>query len=298
MSTFDIYNLIEEGKIKRYFRVAKKLIVENGVYHVMQRAPGKEKMFVEESDYLMFLKYLKEIQDKFKQDIFAFVLLPNHFHLLLKIKEKNLPKAMQSLLSRYAQIYNKKYNRKGHVVGGRYRAVLCNDDIYLLTISIYIHLNPFRAGLCKTIEGYKWYSLLPYINIFKKDTFINYQFVLKLLDSNLSVARKIYKHLLCANTDVPYPNIIESPDSIENFLSKITSSLTDIKSNLVTHITKLDRILKDLDGKKYINSYRDKKARKYLIEQLISRGFKIKEICKILKITRQRLYKIMKSPDK
>ena len=143
----------------------RKIIVEEGVYHITQRAPGKELLFLEESDNLRFLKLLKEISIKFSLDIFCFALLSNHLHILLRIENKNLDKAMKKLFQSYAQYFNAKYYRKGHVFCGVYRASLCDNDSYLLTASLYIHLNPYKAGLTKDIFKYVFDSTTFNINV-------------------------------------------------------------------------------------------------------------------------------------
>ena len=124
---------------------SRKIIEAGGVYHLTQRAPGRELLFIEEADYMRFLKLLKEASQKFELDIFSFALLPNHLHILLKIKGRNLAEAMKYLFQSYAQGFNKKYKRKGHVFCGVYRAVLCKTDAQLLVTSLYIHLNPFKT---------------------------------------------------------------------------------------------------------------------------------------------------------
>ena len=73
--------------------------------------------------------------------------MPNHVHFLLRQNEANLHEAMRDLFSRYARRHNKKYERKGHLFGGRYRQAVCLDESYFLAVSLYIHLNPVRAGL-------------------------------------------------------------------------------------------------------------------------------------------------------
>jgi putative transposase len=95
----------------RGFMLTRKILVEDGVYHVTQRAPGREIIFVEDKDYLRCLYLLKETAKEFNLDILCFALLPNHLHLLLKTKNKNLDKAMKYLFQRYAQWFNKTYYR-------------------------------------------------------------------------------------------------------------------------------------------------------------------------------------------
>jgi len=171
----------------------EKIIVEEGVYHITQRAPGRELIFLEDNDFLSFLGILKKTSSKFSIDILCFALLPNHLHILLKIRNRNLGEAMKYLFQSYAQRFNKKYQRKGHVFCGVYRASLCRDDAYLLTASLYIHLNPYKAGLLKNPFRYKWYSLHPYVNEIK-DAFIKVDYILNIInDQDRENARQLYR---------------------------------------------------------------------------------------------------------
>jgi hypothetical protein len=84
--------------------------------------------------------------------------MPNHFHLLLEVSRSPLSKAMQSLLYRYTRYYNRRYHKIGHLFQGRYKAILCDRDSYLMELIRYLHLNPVRAGMCKEPGGYRWSS--------------------------------------------------------------------------------------------------------------------------------------------
>ncbi|MDZ7696567.1 MAG: transposase [Deltaproteobacteria bacterium] len=139
--------LIRQGKIKRIFRAKQKLTVPDIVSHITQRAAGKEPLFLEEADYLFMLANMKDITQKRSLEMFAFCLMPNHIHLLVSPREGELNEAMRDLFSRYAMMFNRKYERKGHLFGGPYRQAVCLDDAYLLVASLYIHMNPVRAGL-------------------------------------------------------------------------------------------------------------------------------------------------------
>ncbi len=285
-------------KIKRFFQVNRKLVVAGGLYHVTQHAPGREKLFVEDEDYLFFLSLLKKNTFQFKTKIFSFALLPNHLHILLKTKKANLPESMKSLFQSYAMAFNEKYKRKGHVFCGRYRAAFCNDESYFLTISLYIHLNPFKAGLCNDPESYRWYSLEPYI----KDVswqFLDSQFILSMLDEDPKRARQIYRNLLSQGIDFDFPNIIEKPSSIEKFSRNVIRSLRSftkkIRNTDLRERASLEDTIDRLAGRKKLSAPQDIEARRYVVEQLFARGYKIAEICQILKISRFTLFRMQQN---
>jgi putative transposase len=105
----DTFDLIRQGKIKRYFRATRKLNTPCIISHITQRAAGKEPLFLEDSDYLFMLGLVKEIANKYSLRTYAFCLMPNHAHLLFSPQENNLYDAMRDLFSRYAKKFNWKY---------------------------------------------------------------------------------------------------------------------------------------------------------------------------------------------
>ena len=128
MVAMDVAEKIQEGQLTGYLTVRHRLVFPGGTYHITQRAPGRELLFLEDGDRLYFLKLLKEASKKFCLAIYCFALMPNHVHLLLRIEDANLSSAMKNLFERYADYFNRKYERKGHVFCGRFRASVCSDD--------------------------------------------------------------------------------------------------------------------------------------------------------------------------
>ncbi len=143
----------EETDVKRFFRARQKLIEPGFVSHITQRAAGKEALFIEDEDYLSFLSLLKKVVSRFSIACYAFCLMPNHVHLMFCPRENNLDKAMRYLFSGYATGFNRKYQRRGHLFGGPYRQAVCLDETYLLSASVYIHLNPVRAEISRQAIG-------------------------------------------------------------------------------------------------------------------------------------------------
>jgi len=281
-------DIIEKKKIKGYLTVNRRIIFEDGIYHVTQRAPGKEVLFLEEPDYLHFLSLLKETIKKFNLKLFCFTLLTNHLHLLLKIKEKNLSQAMKNLFERYADYFNKKYKRKGYVFCGRYRASLCNDENYLLAASLYIHLNAYNAGLCKDFKDYRWSSVFLYTESSKK-TFVDFEEILSLLSSQIGKAREGYIELLREGAKTKEINLLQA-SFVERAIKRIVMI---VKKGSGEDMKDLDKMIDDFKVKKRVLWGKDKRARKYLIGQLKANGCSVFEIMKILAIGRTTYYRIM-----
>jgi putative transposase len=109
----DPIDALESGQVKRFFRTRQKLNAPGVISHITQRASGADRLFQEEDDYLEMLARLKRVSQAHELEFMAFVLMPNHVHLLLSQNKANLHKAMRELFLGYARRYNKKYERKG-----------------------------------------------------------------------------------------------------------------------------------------------------------------------------------------
>jgi len=296
----DISDLIEEGKIKRFFRARNKLDFEGAVHHITQRAPGKEPLFLEEADYLYMLHLMKSGVKKFNYEIFSFALMPNHVHLLIRLNKANLSLGMKNLFEKYAKYFNKKYERKGPVFCKPYRAALCLDDTYLLAASVYIHLNPVKAGLVKNPSSHRWSSCSLYTGKGEPETFINYRFVLGVLDPDIRKAKILYENTLEAMKGIKAKDVLEDRKGLTFFKEKVFEYIRQsfpneraerIGGRETLRDEDIERKIYDLSAKKRLNKPQDIQARKFLIEQLISRGYTMTEIAQKLNISRAGVYK-------
>jgi REP-associated tyrosine transposase len=126
------------------------------LYHVIVRGNQRRLTFRSDQDYSAYLDRLEKYRAKFQVRIYAYCLMPNHVHLLLESSSTPLAKFMQGLQQSYTQYFNRRYRKVGHLFQGRYKAIICDKDKYLLALVRYIHLNPVRAGLAKHPEGYSY----------------------------------------------------------------------------------------------------------------------------------------------
>jgi len=124
------------------------------LYHVIVRGNQRRKTFRSDDDYKAYLDRLEKYRAKFHVRIYAYCLMPNHVHLLLETGSTPLAKFMQGLQQSYTQYFNRSYRKVGHLFQGRYKAIICDKDKYLLALVRYIHLNPVRARLAKRPERY------------------------------------------------------------------------------------------------------------------------------------------------
>lgn len=135
-----------------------RIAFENAFYHVFNRGVAKMPIFRANEDYHYFLHVLSKLKIKkqFDHDIYAYVLMPNHFHLLIQTKKIPISKIMSSLLTSYSMYFNRKYHRVGILFQNRFKSKLCDRDTYFLGASRYIFLNPVAAGIVKRPEDYLW----------------------------------------------------------------------------------------------------------------------------------------------
>ena len=133
-----------------------RLFAAGVLYHVIVRGNQRQKTFLSDRDYQAYMERLARYRKKYGYGIYAYCLMPNHVHLLLESSDRPLAKLMQGLQQSYSQYYNRKHHKTGHVFEGRYKAIICQKDEYLLGLIRYIHLNPVRAGMVKSPEEHRY----------------------------------------------------------------------------------------------------------------------------------------------
>ncbi len=128
-------------------------------HHIIQRGNNRQAIFASNDDYQTLLNLLLENAQKFKVAIHAYVLMPNHFHLLATPETSDgLPQMMQAVGRRYVRWFNDAQGRSGTLWEGRYKSTVIDTDQYLLTCMAYMDLNPVRAGLVGQAADYSWSS--------------------------------------------------------------------------------------------------------------------------------------------
>lgn len=175
--------------------MARPLRIEyaGAVYHVTSRGNEKKPIFLDEEDRERFLIFLGELPTRFEVLIHGYVLMGNHYHLLLETLRPNLQKTMQYLNTAYTVFFNRKRSRAGHLLQGRYKAFLIQKDSYLLGVSRYVHTNPVRARMVDLPQEYPWSSYRDYIGTRKREAWLTREWVLGQFSQNETSARRRYK---------------------------------------------------------------------------------------------------------
>jgi len=156
-------------------------LIVGDFYHIYNRAVTNNKLFIEERNYWFFISKIKKYLLN-TTDILAYCLMPNHYHLVVKLRDINLPTSMQRLAMSYTGAFNKVYGRSGHLFQGRYQMRLIHSLKHLVQVVNYIHLNPCSAGLTRSPEERKLSSYLEYIGERNVD-FIKPEIVLEVYGS-------------------------------------------------------------------------------------------------------------------
>ena len=140
--------------------MARPLRVEfaGALYHVTSRGNEKRPIFKNDGDRLKFLELLGEAVSRFGWTLTAWVLMTNHFHLVVQTNEPNLSRGMHWLNGTYAAWFNRRHGRWGHLFGGRFKAFLVEEETYFKEVLRYVVLNPVRAGLVAHPANYRWSS--------------------------------------------------------------------------------------------------------------------------------------------
>ena len=132
--------------------------LEGGIFHVYARGNEKRAIYLDDADRQTYLRILSLVAKKRSWRCLAYCLMENHVHLLLETPAANLAVGMQALHGVYAQTFNQRHDRVGHLFQGRYGAVRITTDAQLLTAARYFALNPVAAGLCAKPAEWRWGS--------------------------------------------------------------------------------------------------------------------------------------------
>lgn len=222
-----------------------RIIIENGVYHVISRGVNEIEIFKDDEDYKNFLKML--IEEKIKNDviILSYCLMKTHYHILLKTKNSNLSKFVQILNTKYAKFYNLKYFRFGNLFMNRFKSYYIDNEGYLINVSRYIHLNPVEANIVKKPIDYKFSSYKEIIN--NKKNFVDIEELFSLTNTN----SKNYQDYVEEILDPQYNselNYLFNNDNLNNYILILEKLFgKEIYSNIILR----DIIIKYLVDNKF-----------------------------------------------
>jgi len=165
--------------------------IEDGIYHAFARGNNRMALFYDDEDRGGYLRLLERVAGLKDWRCLAFCLMTNHIHLMIETPEANLSSGMQTLQGRYAQGFNFRHGRSGHVFEGRYGAVLIESDVHLRAAAAYIARNPVDAALCERPESWAWSSYRATIGA-EVPPWLDTRRLLRFFGSDIEAARRAY----------------------------------------------------------------------------------------------------------
>ncbi len=213
---------------------------ESGIYHIMMRGINRQTIFEDEEDCVKFIHTIQRYKEKSEYEIYAYCLMGNHVHLLLKIDKEPLEQVMCRICGSYVYWYNCKYQRVGNLFQDRFKSEPVEDDTYFLIVQRYIHQNPIKAGLVKSIDQYKWSSFNEYVN---KTKIVNVDFALELFNSDKEQATKSF---IQYNSKVNYNECLDIEEKhriMDEEARNIIKTVCKVKDT--PHLHKLDRLTRN-----------------------------------------------------
>jgi len=166
------------------------------VYHITSRGNERRNIFLSDLDRRLFLRTLEEMIDEFRVICHAWVLMGNHYHLLLETPEPNISRAIHYLNGVYTQRFNRRKRRTGHLFQGRFKAILVQKDSHLLELCRYVVLNPVRARLCEKPGQWKWSSYLATAGLVRGEDWLETEWVLSQFGKVRVLKRRAYRNFV------------------------------------------------------------------------------------------------------
>jgi putative transposase len=263
---------------------------EGAFYHVMVRGNQRQNIFLDDADCYRYLEGISKYKIRCKFLLYAYVLMDNHVHLLVETPEDPISRIMQLINFTYTQYFNRKYGKEGHLFQGRYKAILCDRDSYLLSLVRYIHRNPVKAGITTDAVGYQWSSYKEYFA--DNSELVDTAGALCMFSERPSIARRKFRAFMEENPDeeLPYTITDQRLAGDDRFLEKIAKKTDRFeKPEKKPRYDMLIEAVRSATGvgiAEIISKSRDeevKNARSVLIILARESGYRLKELQEKLK---------------
>ena len=205
-----------------------RITFAGALYHVTTRGNAQEDIFADDADRLRFLSLLHHTVDRCDWVCHAYCLMDNHYHVLIETNSPTLSKGMKFLNGTYTQYFNRRHQRVGHVLQGRYKAILVQKEAHLLELARYIALNPVRAHRVRSANEWPWSSYRATAGFSQSDACLTTDRVLAAFAKTKNVAQQRYRDFVQQGKGQPYPwkqlnNQIYLGD--DNFVSEMQCKL-------------------------------------------------------------------------
>ena len=175
------------------------------LYHITSRGNARNIIYTDDVDRTRFLELLSQLCDRHDWLCHSYCLMSNHYHLLVETKRPTLSKGMKGLNGQYAQMFNRRHNRAGHLFQGRHKAILVQKESYLLELARYIVLNPVRAKMVQTPEQWPWSSYRALAGYSTTQSELTTEWILGMFNANKKTACARYRNFVAEGKNQPTP---------------------------------------------------------------------------------------------
>ena len=182
-----------------------RLEFPNASYHITSRGNGREDIFLTDDDHTLFLAVLAEVWARFNWRVHAYCLMSNHYHLLAETPDANLSKGMRQINGVYTQRFNRAHQRVGHVLQGRYKAILVEKEAYLIELARYVVLNPVRARMVRNAGEWRWSSYRSMVGEMPAPEWLETRWILAAFGRTESEAAAEYARFVADGKGQPSP---------------------------------------------------------------------------------------------
>lgn len=232
-----------------------RLKSRSGIYHVIYRGANRQEIFHDEDDNMQFLATILRYKQSSNLKVFAWCMMNNHVHLLLKEGNEDLSLTLKRISVSFAYYYNAKYRTSGHLFQDRFRSENVESREYFFTVIRYIHQNPVKAGIVQRVDEWNWSSCQGYDgkNIYPVGL-LDYDFALELVSNDILTARERFKEFnQRKNSDICLEDEHKVRMTDEDARLAIRGVLGAIEIPQVKSMTKVERDsllrkVKELDG--------------------------------------------------
>ncbi len=263
-----------------------------GVYHLIQRGNNREYIFNKSEDKEYLLGLIKEYRDIMGFELYGYVIMSNHYHLIIRISQAPLKTIMHRINNKFSRYFNIKYKRSGHVFENRYKGILVIDDRYLLSLLRYVHQNPVAAKMCKRVEDYTW-SSDKYYRFNDLEGMVDIDFILNIFSQDRSKALRAYIEFMSEEKreDMDFFENCEVIGNVNTYeLDKYLKSDIKTLDEILEGVVKDSKIFKEIklgSRKRYLSQYK-----KEFIDVALKANYTMKEIGESISISDAAVYRI------
>ena len=210
----------------------KRKVGLSKIYHIIARGNERKDIFLDDEDKNKFIQIISDKKKKNEYILYAYCLMNNHLHLLIKEEKDSISRVMSRINTAYAYYFNKKYNRVGHVFQNRFRSEPVENDSYLISLVRYIHNNPVKAKIEDQPHQYKWSSCSFYFK--EQKCIINKEEILNFFSSDREKAISLFaefSHQLNNDNFMDYEEVFGEVHKINSVVKAKEYALRYLKEN-------------------------------------------------------------------